>query len=68
VYLLPTDPMWQPAADAAGRAAEQARELAQVPKNVYPSVDVKFFRLMAVAYPFENLERITCPRSEATFR
>jgi hypothetical protein len=62
VYLIPTDPTWQPTQEAADRTAIEACILAGVPRNIHPSVDVKFFRRITVAHPMENLERIGCPR------
>ncbi|MGX7676471.1 hypothetical protein [Plantactinospora sp. DSM 117369] len=62
VYLIPTDLTWQPSRDAAERTAAEARRRAGIPEHVYPSIEVEFFARITVAHPFENLERIGCPR------
>lgn len=61
MYLIPTDPRWQPTPGAAERTAGRARVLAAVPQH-HPNVEVEFFARMTVAHPMENLERIGCPR------
>jgi hypothetical protein len=62
VYLIPTDLTWQPTQDAAERTATEARILAGIPQNISPNIEVEFFPRITVAHPFENLERIGCPR------
>jgi hypothetical protein len=62
VFLIPTDPTWQPTASAAQRTADEACAVAGISRRIYPNIEVEFFDRMMVAHPHENLERIGCPR------
>ncbi|WP_433080078.1 hypothetical protein ACQP1P_41960 [Dactylosporangium sp. CA-052675] len=62
VFLVSTDPTWQPTPEAAERTADEACRRCLIPDNMHPGVEVKFFTKIRLSHPHENLERISCPR------
>ncbi|GAB3880709.1 hypothetical protein [Microbispora bryophytorum] len=65
--IIPTDPYWQPARDAAERAAAIVADLAPgKPDGVDAEVDVEWHDNVAVIACGANLERIGCPHCGAS--
>ncbi|GAA2501037.1 hypothetical protein [Winogradskya humida] len=66
IRVIPTDPEWQPTAEAAAAAAEYVAGLFAGPGDHVESVEPVFYDRIAVIDGGEYMEEVFCPRCGAS--
>ena len=62
IRLIPTNPGWQPAHDAAAAAVAYVASLFSGPDDAVDEVEYKFYDRMTLIDAGENTSQITCSR------